>query len=199
MIRTTCEYCDAELRRAGLGRPQRFCSGRCRVAAHRKKRAGEAVPAEIRGQKRWIRHGADKTPLRADTGRAASSTDPRTWTDHGTAARSPHGAGLGFVLNGDGIVCVDLDHCLTADGQLAPWAAAILNACPPTYTEVSPSGTGLHLWGHGHVVRGRRIRREDGAHIEVYGTGRYIALGRRYGQAPAELADISEVITSLTT
>jgi primase-polymerase (primpol)-like protein len=198
MILTACEHCGEQLRRAGVGRPQRFCSTRCRVADHR---ARTAVPAELRRAKRWVRRNADKVPLRADTGRPASSTDPKTWTGHAEAAASPHGTGLGYVLaDGDGIVCLDLDHCLDHcldRGRLAPWAVEILDACPPTFVEVSPSGTGLHIWGRGHLERGRRIRRPDGAAIEAYGTGRYIALGHRYQQAPLALADLSEAIDAL--
>lgn len=194
MILTACEHCGGELRRAGIGRPQRFCSTRCRVASHRARRA---VPAEIHGRDRWVRRSADKVPLRADTGRPASSTDPATWTTHAAAAASPHGAGLGYVLaDGDDIVVLDLDHCLSG-GRLAPWAARILAACPPTYAEVSPSGTGLHIWGRGRLARGRRIRRQDGAAIEAYSDGRYIALGHRYADAPLELADLSEVLADL--
>lgn len=194
MIRTACEHCGEELRRAGRGRPQRFCSSRCRVAAHR---ARTAVPAELRGRERWVRRSADKVPLRADTGRPASSTDPATWASHAAAARSPYGTGLGYVLaDGDGIVVIDLDHCLDG-GRLAPWAAEILDACPPTYVEVSPSGTGLHIWGHGRLQRGRRIRRPDGAAIEAYSSGRYIALGHRYHQATPRLADLTEVLDTL--
>lgn len=196
MIRTTCEHCGQALRRAGLGRPQVYCSPRCRVAAHRARRTDGPIPAEIRARDRWVRRSPGKAPLRADTGHAASVTDPSTWTTHRAAAASPHGAGLGFVLDGDGLVCIDLDHCLDGD-QVADWAAAILKDCPPTYIEISPSGTGLHIWGNGHLDRGRRIRRADGAHIEVYGAGRYIALGRPYGNVPAELADLSEVINTL--
>lgn len=196
MIRTTCQHCDQPLRRAGLGRPQVYCSPRCRVAAHRARHAAGAIPAELQTRDRWVRRSRSKTPLCADTGHAASVTDPATWTTHHAAAASPHGTGLGFVLDGDGIVCLDLDHCLTGD-QIADWAAAILQTCPPTYTEVSASGTGLHIWGRGRLDRGRRIRRADGAHIELYGTGRYIALGRPYGDTPATLADLSEVIDAL--
>ena len=44
----------------------------------------------------------------------------------------------------------------------------------------------------------RRIRREDGANIEVYGTGRYIAVtGRPYRNAPNTLADLSGVVASV--
>lgn len=193
MILTECEHCGAPLPRAGRGRPPRFCSPRHRIAAHRLRRSQPTIPAELTARDRWVRRGPDKRPVTPD-GAPASSTDPSTWAPHTAAAGS--GAALGFVLNGDGIVCIDLDHCVT-DDVVAPWAAAILESCPPTYTEVSPSGTGLHVWGYGSVQRGRRIRRADGACIEVYGTGRYIALGSRHAAAPLELADLTEVIDSL--
>jgi primase-polymerase (primpol)-like protein len=190
----TCEHCGEHLR-ARHSHRARFCSTRCRVASHR---ARTAVPAELKTRDRWVRRSADKVPLRADTGRPASSTDPATWAAHAEAARSPYGTGLGYVLaDGDGIVVLDLDHCLDGE-QLAPWAARILEACPPTFVEVSPSGTGLHIWGRGRIERGRRIRREDGAHIEAYSSGRYIALGHRHDQAPLTLADLSEVVAELT-
>lgn len=170
------------------------CSPRCR---QRRSRAHRAVPAELRARDRWVRRDAAKVPLTAGTGRPASSTAPATWTSHAEAVRSPYGTGLGYVLaDGDDVVVIDLDHCLDG-GRLAPWAAEILAACPPTYTEVSPSGTGLHIWGRGRLTRGRRIRRDDGAAIEAYSCGRYIALGHRYHQAPLHLADLTEVLDAL--
>ncbi len=145
-----------------------------------------------------MRRDVDKRPVRADNGRPASSTNPFTWASHERAELSPHGVGLGYVLDGgDRIVCIDLDHCIDGRGRLAAWAREIVGRCPATYIEVSPSGTGLHLWGRGKVWHGRRIRHADGACIEVYGRGRYIAMGQRYGDAPSTLADLSEVVDSL--
>lgn len=173
----------------------RTCSPRCRQRASRSRRA---LSAEMTSRRRWVRRDERKVPLTADTGRPASSTDPATWSDYAAARDSRVGSGLGYVLaEGDGIVCIDLDHCIDADGELAGWAREILDRCPPTMVETSPSGTGLHIWGRGHVPHGRRIRK-DGAAVEIYGQGRYIALGRRYADSPAELADLSEVIHALT-
>lgn len=95
-------------------------------------------------------------------------------------------------MNGDGIVCLDLDHCLEG-GTLADWAADIVAACAGTYIEVSPSGTGLHIFGRGQVSRTRRIR--DGRNVEVYGRGQYITVtGKRFGDCPSVLADISAAL-----
>lgn len=53
-------------------------------------------------------------------------------------------AGLGIRVSGKQAV-IDLDHCITEDGKLMPWAADIVAHCPNAYIEISPSGTGLHI------------------------------------------------------
>ncbi|MFI1485775.1 DNA primase [Streptomyces sp. NPDC020747] len=198
MANTVCERsgCEAALPVAGRGPMPRFCSTRCRVAAHRARRAESALPTEMTGRRRWVRRDERKAP-RTVGGGFASVSDPETWTAHREAAASKVGVGLGYVLaEGDGIVCIDLDHCLD-EGQLAPWARAILDDCPASYTEVSPGGDGLHIWGHGELKRGRRMR-QGGSSVEVYGQGRYVAMtGRRFEDAPLELTDLSEVVASL--
>lgn len=82
------------------------------------------------------------------------------------------GAGLGFVL-GDGVVGVDLDHCHWPEpGTLKPWAAQIVEAVGG-YTEISPSGTGVHIFAEGALPKG--FKRGP---VEVYGTGavRYLTV-----------------------
>jgi primase-polymerase (primpol)-like protein len=154
------------------------------------------VPKELTARRRWVRRDERKAPRTTDGG-FASVTAPDSWTSYRTAQASSVGVGVGFVLaEGDGLACVDLDHCLV-DGELAPWAREILDRCPPTFVEVSPSGDGLHIWGRGQLERGRRIRR-DGEAVEIYGQGRYVAVtGRRFEGCPTKLTDISEVIASL--
>jgi primase-polymerase (primpol)-like protein len=186
----TCAECGAEL--ATTARSHAVtCSPACR-----KRRSRRGIPADLISRPRWVRHDRDKRPL-TPTGRAASSTDPATWSSHAAAARSRAGTGVGFVLNGDGVACIDLDHCLMG-GTVAPWAREILDRCPTTYVEVSPSGDGLHIWGLADVPHGRRIRVGGGV-AEIYGTGRYLTVtGRRHGNAPSTLADLSDVIAHLT-
>lgn len=107
-------------------------------------------------------------------GRAASSTNPTTWTDHATAASSNVGRGLGFVLNGDGLAVLDLDQCLE-DGVPTAAAQRLLDRFPDAWVEVSPSGDGLHVWGTAPAQPGRRINR-DGLNIEFYTQGRYLTI-----------------------
>ncbi|MCY0926206.1 bifunctional DNA primase/polymerase [Streptomyces sp. H27-H1] len=194
----TCKHCAAPLPMMAR-QHARFCNTRCRSKAHRAAKS-DPTPHELKIRDRWIRRSATKVPLTV-AGMAASSTDPRTWSTHTDAAASTVGVGLGFVLSDvDNIACIDLDHCLNPlTGRLAPWAAAIVRDAGTTYVEVSPSGDGLHIWGRANVRQGRRIRRPDGTAVEIYGTGRYIAMtGRRHGSSPSILADLSALVSKLT-
>lgn len=185
----TCEYCGVSINllRAGA----RFCSTKHRVYASRKP----AIPSEMTRKDRWVRRNKRKMPLTID-GRNASSTNPATWSSHTDASRSGVGTGLGFVL-GDGVGCIDLDHCFEA-GSLASWAQEIVDRAPSTYMEVSQSGDGLHIFGLLPEGPGRSIRR-DGSNVEFYSTGRYIAVtGNRFTDSSAKLADLSELVASLS-
>lgn len=181
-----CAGCSATLHPLRRGNTV-YCSSRCRTAAHR------SAPAEtLRRLPRWVRRSADKIPLTTNGG-AASSTRSSTWSTYEAAAASDIGAGLGFVLNGDGIACVDIDHCLDSRGHVAKWAADIVAAMPTTYVEVSPSGDGLHVWGFATVDKGRRS-----GGVEVYGSGRYITItGKRWRGSVASFADLTDWLITL--
>lgn len=170
------------------------CSSSCRQARSRARR----LPSELTSRTRWVRHTERKVPLTVK-GRPASSTDPECWSTYRAAVESAAGVGAGFVLaDGDGLVCVDLDHALDEQGQPLPWARRILDRMPSTFVEVSRSGEGLHVFGTASSRPGRKVRRADGTAIEWYTRGRFIAVtGRRYGGSPARLADLSDVLDSL--
>lgn len=177
-----CSWCTADFTaRAGA----RYCSTACRVGAHRAQ-----PPAQLMNLHRWIRHDA-KVPKRVYGGNA-SSTDPNSWASFASARSSSVGDGLGFVFAADGIAGIDLDHCIT-NGVLQPWAAKIVKACRGTYVEVSPSGTGLHIFGLGVVGKGHKS-----GQVEVYDRGRYFTVTmRRWKRAPLVLTDIQPVLDSL--
>jgi len=168
-MRPECEWCGIGIVTSRVD--ARFCSSKCRVYTHRAAKTNP-IPAAMISRNRWIRRTANKVPLTVD-GTAASSTDPTTWASYNRATESTVGAGLGFVL-GDGIGCIDLDHCL--DNRKAnPAAAAFIARYPNNYIEVSPSGDGLHIWGTATEQAGTK-RTVDGLSIETYSTGRYITI-----------------------
>lgn len=194
-----CEHCREHLG-ARHAHNARFCSGRCRTAAHRAgRRQTDPIPSAMARRRQWVRRTDRKVPLSVvgPKVRPASSVDPETWASYSAVSRSTAGVGVGFVLSSaDRLVCIDLDHALL-DGELRPWARRIVERLPETYIEVSPSGSGLHVWGFGTVGRGRRIRRGDSA-IEVYDRGRYITVTcEPFENAPSKLADLTQVIADL--
>lgn len=164
----TCEVCRATCTPGARGRKPRFCSGRCRVAAHRRK----SIPAELLALPRWIRH-QNKRPMTVE-GFWASTTNPAHRSPYEAAKASKVGDGLGFVLNGDGIVCVDLDHCVE-DGVVSPVAQSIVDHFVGCFVEISPSGSGLHIWGKASLTSGRRFV-WNGQPVEIYPDGRYITV-----------------------
>lgn len=124
---------------------------------------------------------ATKPPVNPHTGRDADVTDPTTWGSYVEALERHYTDGLpgiGYVLSGDdGLAGVDLDGCLDAGGNLAPWAAAIVTALD-SYTELSPSGRGLHILAWGQLPPGRRKK----GPIEMYDGARYLTFtGKVYG------------------
>lgn len=138
----------------------------------------EVMPGELRALPRWVVWKGAKVPYCATTADStASVTDPDTWAPFPTAqtAFEEGGyAGVGFVLNGDGIVGVDLDKCVS-DGVPQSAAFDLLNRIGCQYVEVSPSGNGLRGFGYGDNIKGRRGIL-DGLNVELYSTQRYLTV-----------------------
>lgn len=131
------------------------------------------------------------------TGRKGDSTDPAKWATYAGAVaayRRYKGDGVGFVFHPETspVMGVDLDHCLT-DGKITETAAAIVDLLD-CYTEVSPSGTGLHLlmagaWPH----TGRKCPA-----VEVYAKGRYFTVtGNHFEGTPDAIEDRTAALAVL--
>src|SRR5437667_4527295 len=94
------------------------------------------VPLQLKERPRWIvwRYGPPrsggkrpKIPFNTRTGKPCDITDSSQWSDFETAlAAFESYDGLGFVLNGDGIVGIDLDDCIADDGQITDWALEVV-------------------------------------------------------------------------
>jgi primase-polymerase (primpol)-like protein len=167
-----------------------FCSSRCRVRGHRRP-----FPRELTERSRWVRYSRSKIPLTI-WDECAKVNDPKTWSDYKSASASTAGVGLGFVFNGDGFIGIDLDNAFN-DGQLKPWAKAIVDKFAGTYIEVSPSGNGIHIITQSDVFTGRRFALADGG-IEIYAVGRYFTMtGKRLGYAPKKIKKFKDALTSV--
>lgn len=164
----TCKHCGEPFAATGSrGFTPSYCSARCRKAASRarQKAARAPFPPEMLAACRWTRCDG-KRPIMPD-GRAASSTDPATWATFADVQRGA-GDGFGFMLGG-GFGCVDLDHCLDSGGGVSEFAGMVLARLDGCFTEVSVSGTGLHVFGA--RPEGRGVRRPG---FEVYSQARFI-------------------------
>lgn len=163
-----------------------------------------SIPPTMIGANRWLRwrlierNGRmSKLPIMAD-GRTASSTNPDTWARLLDVMDSDEGHGVGFAL-GDGFGCIDLDYAVDAEGFIEPWAERILERTPLTFIEVSQSMRGLHIWGRLPEGKGRNLR-SKGMSVEIYSTGRFIALGGQVWEHSAPfLADLTPLANELVS
>lgn len=142
-----------------------------------------ALPIALRDRSQWVcwasrqRDGKQtKVPLNPDTGSFASTANSATWGSFDTAlrgARRPNVDGVGFVFTDDDpYVGVDLDDCRDPKtGQLSDVAIEIVMRLQ-SYTEISPSGTGLHVIARGELPDGPRRR----GSVEMYDTGRFFTM-----------------------
>lgn len=151
------------------------------------------IPEELKTIPRWVCCTADKLPICPRNGDAASSTDPGTWSDYATAAGAVTRLGcrgIGFVLGG-GIAGIDIDHCIDPETGVVAQAALAIVESMHSYTEISPSGTGLHiLWRGTKAGPSCRKALAPGMGLEMYDGGRYFTVtGRSWHDPPLPLAE----------
>ena len=162
----------------------------------------DSIPNELKALPNWVCWKATsskgrkiKLPINPVSGKPAKSDDRQTWSDFGSAvASSDRFDGIGFEFSPP-YVGIDLDGCRNPDtGEVDAWAEEIVRLID-SYTEVSPSGTGLHIIVRS-VVPGERHRAggtgSDGQKrgFEIYTEGRYFTVTGQ--QLPGTPADIGE-------
>ena len=133
------------------------------------------IPAELREEKAWVNvWDGSKVPMQATVRKAASSSNPDTWSNYIDAEHNvQHGYydGLGYVFHDTGVVGIDIDDGFT-DGLLNPLAADIIGRCH-SYTEKSRSGRGVHILVRGELpFKGKNNR----AAVEIYKSNRYFIM-----------------------
>lgn len=169
---------------------------------------GSRIPEALKRVPRWApwraswndkRKKWDKVPHRADNpGYGLSTVRPEQWFKYdaavGAMQRVPGKfAGVGYCMTKPhGTIGIDLDHCIV-DGIVEPWALAVVERVA-SYTEISPSGTGLRIVGMGAVPQDWN-NHEVG--IEVYGgnEARFLTItGQHLAGMPMDLAAIDEAV-----
>lgn len=142
-------------------------------------------------EKRWVnfkiqtRKGkTTKVPYSPITGKMASSTDPATWSTYEEAKKVSPNVGITFTPDKK-LLGIDIDHCLQkgtnkiTHEQKETIAELILEA--DTYTEISPSGEGLHLYFT--LKDALKLVSNKQAPYELYTEGRYFTFTENaYGE-----------------
>ena len=141
----------------------------------------EGIPEELKARPQWVVWKAvgerlEKIPYSAKSGRKASTTDLLSWSSFEEANEAlgsgQNYSGLGFVFSsGDPFAGIDLDGCVDPQtGEVAAWAMEIVRYFD-SYTELSVTGTGIHV-----IVKGLEVpnRRKD--ELEVYSSKRFFTV-----------------------
>lgn len=148
-----------------------------------------------------------KVPYRAaQPSREAKSTDPATWGSYDEArdvADRGRADGPGYVFAPDrGIAGVDLDNCLDLEtGEIHPAALDIIRRLN-SYTEISPSGKGVHIYVRG-VVGGKRVRKKTkktpwGGDFESYDRERFFTFtGRHLPGTPTTIEERHDELAAI--
>ncbi len=160
----------------------------------------EHIPPELTGYDHWVvwkaelaetgqgDHRVNKIPFTPGTRTKAKANDPATWGSYEAALkhyRESNGLfdGIGFELGESGVVGIDLDSCVDAQGNVEAWALEIIRAVD-SYTEISPSGTGIRILCFSKLPPGGRKKGK----LEIYDTGRFLTVtGKHVEGTPGEL------------
>lgn len=155
------------------------------------------VPQELKQLNRWVtyklywdkkRGKYDKKPFNAKTGGFAQSNNVDTWSDYESAVRVAHlYDGLGFML-GDGIFGVDIDGVELSD-PVVKEVVTTLNS----YSEISPSGKGIHVICKGSKPQGACRK----GNFECYEKGRFFTVTGKVISNYTILRDCTESIKPL--
>jgi P4 family phage/plasmid primase-like protien len=166
------------------------------------------IPEALRKRDQWIlwstetRDGDPTKAPKQPGGAYASSTDSDTWmpfSDARDAYASGDFDGIGFVFDEEGpFVGVDLDGCVK-DGDLTGGAWDVVKRLD-SYTERSPSGTGLHIICRGFLPDlGNRSSEVKGLkELELYDQARYFTFtGRHLDGTPEKAKNRAQEIYDL--
>lgn len=152
----------------------------------------ENLPQELKDVAQWVCwQGEAKIPKNPSNGQNAQSNNKRTWGTFQQALKACETFGfdgLGFMF-APPYFGIDLDHCLDKLDFVDEFVETL-----QSYTEISKSGTGIHIICKGTLPEGSR--RKGG--VEMYSTGRYfICTGNIYNEQYKEIRDCTDTVKIL--
>lgn len=182
------------------------------------------IPRELTARPQWVLwQGADridtktgeitgleKIPINPHTLHKASTTNPQTWGtfdlcvttlpvaleewEHNDPA-SYRGGGIGYVFAADDPYAgIDLDHCIDPDThKIGAWAQAYV-ADLRSYTEITPSHTGVHILVQSTLPPGGRKK----GGVELYDQARFFTMtGLHVARTPPTIEPRQEAVARL--
>lgn len=164
------------------------------------------VPPELAQQDRWVCWRYElvdgrvaKVPKNPRSLNNAASNRPATWGSLDAALTRYDGnetlSGIGYNQHSSDVAGIDLDGVIDDDGNLLPWAADIVSRFA-TYTEISPSGHGIRMFG-----RGRKPgKHEKCGSVELYDgdSTRYLTFtGNHLPGTPLDVVDVTQPLAEL--
>lgn len=134
------------------------------------------IPEELKNLNQWVcAMDGSKVPMKAWENKAASSTNPDTWSDFETALESVENQlydYCGFVFADNGYVGIDIDCGYDDEGFMSVLGADIVGKCR-SYTEKSRSGRGFHILLRGNLpFKGKNNLKG----VEIYKAARYFIM-----------------------
>lgn len=182
---TTCERCGSVLGVGGRSGPTpRFCSSRCRTAAHR----AWGVPTPMRQRDRWVTwmplpNHTPKPYWVPNSWIGRDMTDPANWSSW-DRAKGLKPSRRGFML-GDGIGMVTIPDCVSR-GRVDPQVLAAVHS----FAQVSWNGSDVQVLGW--------LRDTAAEEVTWHGLRAQRAAGARYwvpltGQRVGSVRTLSEL------
>jgi hypothetical protein len=182
----------------------------------------EGIPQELQHRDQWVVH-RDGAPYAArhterrngrdwGKGNKVDYTNPQklsTFAEAWAMYLAGGWEGVGYsILASDPFLLIDIDHCVRADGTLAPtvhfWVQRLGG-----YVERSPGGDGLHILLQARLPRPGSVYwlHEESLHevfkVEIYDATRFVRLtgmalpGRGLGQIADRHAELEEFIAAM--
>lgn len=169
----------------------------------------ENIPEQLKALNQWLLwryeviNGKDTKVPYQPNGHKAQTTNPEHFNSFEAivnAYQTGDYSGIGFVFtHNDDFTGIDLDDCRNAEtGKIEGWALELIETAG-SYTEISPSGTGVKIFvcGAAPGATGRKAGYKTGS-VEMYSFGRYFTLtGWHLENTPKDVADNQPAIIKI--
>ena len=145
----------------------------------RKEKNRENIPQVIKDLPVWVgfkftpQKGKKdkKIPVNVATGKNARCNDPKTWRSFNEViTQSEQLDAIGFAITSP-YIGIDIDGCVK-DGVISPFAQKIISDLD-SYTEYSPSRTGVHIICKGTLPKDRKF---SSFNVEMYSGNRFFTV-----------------------